>query len=101
MQHIADHLWMASVTSSITGSTKRRYSCYSESAFEVLHPAGATRCTDRGKIWHGEVVHSAILNVYLHRYKESGTKNLTKSYEISEYKSKTFLRGVYPLRGFT
>jgi len=26
---------------------------YSEADFEVLRPAGATRCTDRGEMWHG------------------------------------------------
>jgi len=30
-----------------------RYLIYSEADFEVLHPAGATRCTDGGEIWHG------------------------------------------------
>ena len=26
---------------------------YSEADFEVFRPTGATRCTDRGEIWHG------------------------------------------------
>jgi len=26
---------------------------YSEANFEVFRPAGATRCTDGGEIWHG------------------------------------------------
>jgi len=26
---------------------------YSEADFEVIRPAGATRCTDGGEIWHG------------------------------------------------
>jgi len=30
-----------------------RYSIYSEADFEVFRPAGATRCTDGGEIWHG------------------------------------------------
>jgi len=30
-----------------------RYLVYSEADFEVLRPAGATRCTDGGEIWHG------------------------------------------------
>ena len=30
-----------------------RYLVYSEADFEVFRPAGATRCTDGGKIWHG------------------------------------------------
>jgi len=28
-------------------------SIYSEADFEVFRPAGATRCTDGGEIWHG------------------------------------------------
>jgi len=30
-----------------------RYLIYSEADFEVFRPAGATRCTDAGEIWHG------------------------------------------------
>ena len=29
------------------------YLIYSEADFEVFRPAGATRCTDAGEIWHG------------------------------------------------
>jgi len=42
-----------------TGSNARsatcryRYLIYSEAGFEVFHPAGTTRCTDWGEIWHG------------------------------------------------
>ena len=32
-----------------------RYLVYSEADFEVFRPAGATRCTDWGEIWHGKV----------------------------------------------
>jgi len=30
-----------------------RYCFYSRADFGVFHPAGATRCTDQGEIWHG------------------------------------------------
>jgi len=30
-----------------------RYFVYSEADFEVFRPAGVTRCTDGGEIWHG------------------------------------------------
>ena len=33
--------------------TKRLYLNYPEADFEVFRPAGATRCTDGGEIWHG------------------------------------------------
>jgi len=41
------------ITGSIARSAKRRYLIYSEADFEVFRPAGATRCTDGGEIWHG------------------------------------------------
>ena len=31
-----------------------RYWIYSEADFEVFRPAGATRCTDGGEIWHAK-----------------------------------------------
>jgi len=40
------------ITGSIARSTTRRYLSYSEVDFEVFRLAGATRCTDRGGIWH-------------------------------------------------
>ena len=30
-----------------------QYLIYSQADFEVFRPAGATRCTDGGEIWHG------------------------------------------------
>ena len=41
------------VTGSIARRASRRYLIYSEADFEVFRPAGATRCTDGGEIWHG------------------------------------------------
>jgi len=38
---------------SIARSAIRRYLICSEADFEVFRPAGATRCTDGGEIWHG------------------------------------------------
>jgi len=41
----------------------RRYLIYSEADFEVFRPAGATRCTDGGEIWHeGGSVPSSVPN---------------------------------------
>ena len=41
-----------------------RYFVYSEANFEVFRPAGATRCTDCGEIWHGGGdLRSNVLNV--------------------------------------
>jgi len=41
------------ITGSIARSAMRRYLIYSKADFEVFGPAGATRCTDGGEIWHG------------------------------------------------
>ena len=43
------------ITGSIARSAERRYLIYSEADFEVFRPVRATRCTDGGQIWHGEV----------------------------------------------
>jgi len=43
------------ITGSIAQSATCRYLVYSEADFEVFCPARATRCTDWGEIWHGEV----------------------------------------------
>jgi len=47
--------WTIIITGSIAHSAKRRYISYSEADFVVFRPAGATRCTDGGEIWHGGV----------------------------------------------
>jgi len=39
------------ITGGIASSACRRYLVYSEADFEVFRPAGATRCSDGGKIW--------------------------------------------------
>jgi len=50
--HLAP-IWGGLITGSIARSTKRRYLSYSETDFKVFRrPAGATRCTDGGEIWH-------------------------------------------------
>jgi len=41
---------LAVVAGSIACSASCRYLVYSEADFEVLHPAGVTRCTDGGEI---------------------------------------------------
>jgi len=41
------------ITGSIAQSATCRYLIYSEADFKVFRPAGATRCTDLGEIWHG------------------------------------------------
>jgi len=54
----ADHyifmLWfLLSLPAALRAAQACRYLIYSEADFEVFHPAGATRCTDGGEIWHG------------------------------------------------
>jgi len=50
------------ITGSIARSASRRYLVYSEADFEVIRPAGATRCTDGGELWHGGRVPSSVPN---------------------------------------
>jgi len=40
-------------TGSIARSATCQYLIYSEADFAFFCPAGATRCTDWGEIWHG------------------------------------------------
>jgi len=47
-----------------------RYLVYSEVDFEVFRPAGATRCTDGGEIWHGGSLLRA--KFHLHRCNDKG-----------------------------
>jgi len=41
-----------------------RYLIYSEAYFEVFRPAGATRCTNGGEIWHGGGARSSLRAKY-------------------------------------
>jgi len=43
---------MVAITGSTARSASRRYLVYTEADFEFFCPAGATRCTDGGEIWH-------------------------------------------------
>jgi len=90
-----------------------RYLVYSEADFEVFRPAGATRCTDGGEIWH--ILHpnlawrSPLLRVSPppcqispHRCNDKGVgpqkwKLLLKFDRNLEYKGPA---GAYPLRDF-
>jgi len=51
--------------------SKRRYSSYSEADFEVFRPAGATRCSDGGAIWHwhGGGAFGPLLRAKFHPYR--------------------------------
>ena len=44
-------MWL--FTHSIARSATHQYLTYSEADFQVFRPAGVTRCTDGGEIWHG------------------------------------------------
>jgi len=45
----------------------RRYLRYSEADVEVFRPAGASRCTDGGEIWHGGGGEGTSSSVHRHR----------------------------------
>jgi len=89
---------IGSLYGSIARSASRRYLVYSDADFEVFRPAGATRCTDRGEIWHGG---GDMPNV-THRCNDNGVepqklKFLLRFDQNVEYKGPT---GAYPLRDF-
>jgi len=78
-----------------------RYLIYSEADFEVFRPAGATRCTDGGEIWHGggPLLHAKF---HPHRCNDKGVgppklKFLLRFDRNVEYKCPA---GAYPLRDF-
>jgi len=53
-------------TGSIAQSATRWYLIYSEADYEVFRPAGVTRCTDWGEIWHGGGDRSPLLRAKFH-----------------------------------
>jgi len=88
------------VTGCIAHSASRRYLVYSEADFEVFRFAGATRCTDGGKMWHGGGVLRA--KFYPHRCNDKGVvpqkmKFLLRFVQNVEHKRPA---GAYPLRDF-
>ena len=86
------------ITGSIARSATCRYLIYSEADFEVYRPAGPTRCTDVGEIWH------PLLHAKFHQYRcnDKGVgpqklKFLLRFDQNVEYKRPA---GAYPLRDF-
>ena len=77
-----------------------QYLVYSEADFEVFRPAGATRCTDGGEIWHeGPLLHAKF---HPHRCNDKGVgppklKFLLRFDQNVKYKRPA---GAYPLRDF-
>ena len=87
------------VTGSIARSATRRYLSYSEADFEVFRPAGATRCIDRGEIWHGPLLRAKF---HPNRCIDKGIGFPKLIFKLRfdqnvEYKSPA---GAYPLRDF-
>jgi len=89
------------ITGIIARSATCRYLSYSEADFEVFRPAGATRRTDGGEIWHagGPILRAKF---YPHRCNGKGTgppklKFLLRFNQKGEYKRPA---GAYPLRDF-
>ena len=81
-----------------------RYLVYSEADFEVFRPAGATRCTDGGEIWHegGGRRSPPPRHISPHRCNDKGVgppklKFLLRLDQNVEYKRPA---GAYPLRDF-
>jgi len=81
-------------TGSIERSARRRYLIYSEADFEVLRPAGTTRCTDGGKFGKRQISPPSVL---LLGYGTSKLKFLLRFDQNVEYKRHA---DAYPLRDF-
>jgi len=60
-------------TGSLREAQPCRYCFYSVSQKWVFPPAGATRCPDKGEIWHGERT-TSVPNFPLYRRKNVGTQ---------------------------
>ena len=83
-----------------------RYLVYSEADFEVFRPAGTTRCTDGGEIWHARRREPKVpllrAKFHPHRCNDKGVgppklKFLLRFDQNVEYKRPA---GAYPLRDF-
>ena len=94
------------ITGSVARSAKHRYLSYSEADFEVLLPAGATRCTDGVKFCMEVRTKGPLLcaKFHPHRCNDKGRpigppklKFLLRFDQNVEYKRPS---GAYPLRDF-
>ena len=84
-------------TGSIARSASRRYLVYSEADFEVFRPAGATRCTDGGEIWHPPPCQMSPPSVQRQGCRTPKTEIFTQFDQNVEYKRTA---GACPLRDF-
>ena len=92
------------ITGCIARNAKWQCLSSSEGDFEVIRPAGATRYTDEGEIWHEAVCHSHRFThprqISSHRCRDAYGPpkwKFNKFYQISEYERHT---GAYPSRNF-
>jgi len=81
-----------------------RYLIYSEADFEVIRPAGATRCTDGGAIWHGGGTECPLLRAkfHPHRCNDKGVGPPKLNFLLRFDRNVEYKRpaGAYPLRDF-
>ena len=78
-----------------------RYFVYSEADFEVFRPAGATRCTDGGEIWHGGPLLHAKFHPHRCNDKGVGTQNLNFYSDLTEMWNINAPQGRIPCAIFT
>ena len=93
--------FVALLPAALRAAQNCRYLIYSEADFEVFRPAGTTRCTDGGEIWHGggDRIHAKF---HPQRCNDKGVgppklKFLLRFDRNVEYKRPA---GAYPLRDF-
>ena len=103
MRRVIWTVTMKSLPAALRAAQICRY-CYSEADFEVFRPAGATRCTDGGEIWHGggDLWSPPPCQISPHRCNIKGVgppklKFLPRFDQNVEYKRPA---GAYPLRDF-
>ena len=83
-----------------------RYLVYSEADFVVFRPAGATRCTDGGEIWHGvpSYVFGPLLRARFHPHwcNDKGVGPPKLKFLLTFDRNLEYKRpaGAYPLRDF-
>jgi len=90
------------IISSIESSATRQYLSYSEADFEVFRPAGATRCTDGGEIWHGRGDLSPPCQISPHLCNDKGIRppKLTFLLRFDQNEVYKHPAGAYPLCDF-
>ena len=103
---VTPQLWFLrpSLPAALRAAQTCRYLVYSEADFEVFRPAGATRCTDGGEIWHGGGDRRPLLHAKFHpsSVQRQGCRTPKLKFLLRFDRNVEYKRpaGAYPLRDF-